>query len=424
MQRYELAYGKSTAAAEISSKNIQAVLSPINNGTTGAVAEGADEVSKALSSPIGAKRLSEIVQPGERVCIITSDITRPLPTHIVLPPVLNELYLAGVGKQEISVAFGLGAHRKHTAEEMRQLVGSDIFKEINCLDHDPAHCIRLGNTSRGTPVDIFNHVVEADRRICLGNIEFHYFAGYSGGAKAIMPGVTSTAAIQANHSRMVETAAAAGILAGNPVREDIEEVTRFLSIDFILNVVLDEKKNILRAFAGHPVKAHREGCLYLDSLYKQRIPGKADIVLVSAGGYPKDINLYQAQKALDNAKHAVKRGGIIILVAQCGEGLGNHLFEKWITLAKTPRDIVARVKDDFELGGHKAAAIALILERAEVFFVSDLRDELVKKMFMTPFSSVQEAVDCALTKKGAEAQVTIMPAGGSTLPIEEKRAPN
>ena len=171
-------------------------------------------------------------------------------------------------------------------------------------------------------MDIFTPVARADRRICLGNIEYHYFAGYSGGAKAIMPGVSTRAAIQANHSRMVEETSRAGLLEGNNLRADIEEAGAVCGIDFILNVVLDEHKEIIKAVAGDVTAAHRAGCAFLDTLYLKKIPRRADIIVVSQGGAPKDLNLYQTQKALDNAKHAVRRGGTVILVGSCKEGLG------------------------------------------------------------------------------------------------------
>ncbi len=411
--KVELPYGKGKACLELDEKNILAVLLPneVSPGLT-----GAEEVKRALRHPIGARPLTETVQKGERICIITSDITRPIPSSVVLPPLLQELFSAGVEPSDVCIVFSLGSHRKHTEAEMRKLVGNEVFETVRCMDHDPKRFIHLGVTKRGTPVDIFEEVVKADRRICLGNIEYHYFAGYSGGAKAIMPGVSTRAAIQANHSRMVEASAMAGKLEGNPVREDIDEVAEFIPIDFILNVVLDEHKNILKAFAGHYIEAHREGCAYLDTLYKKHIPEKADIVLVSAGGYPKDINLYQAQKALDNAKHAVKKGGIIILLGECKEGLGEGTFEEWMTSSKSPEEMIRRIQKDFQLGGHKAAAIAMVLQDAEVYLVSDLADDFVRTIFLTPFSQVQLAVDRAFEKLGQNAKVILMPYGGSTLP--------
>jgi nickel-dependent lactate racemase len=263
---------------------------------------------------------------------------------------------------------------------------------------------------------VFKEVTFADRIVCLGNIEYHYFAGYSGGAKAIMPGVSTADAIQANHSRMVEPSSTTGRIAGNRVRADIEEVADFIKIDFIVNVILDEKKQIIKTVAGHYIKAHREGCAFLDEIYKVRICRKADIVLVSPGGYPKDINLYQAQKALDNSKHAVKDGGTIILVAACSEGLGEEVFERWIIEADSPESMVEKIKENFELGGHKAAAIGMVQQKTNVYLVSDMDDNFVKSMFFFPFANVQDALNTALGKEGEKLQIIVMPHGGSTLP--------
>ena len=276
--------------------------------------------------------------------------------------------------------------------------------------------LRLGETRRGTPVDIVRTVAEADRRICLGNIEYHYFAGYSGGAKAIMPGVSTRAAIQANHSMMVQEAACAGNLDTNPLRQDIEEAAALCGVDFLLNVVLDEHKQILRAAAGDVTAAHRAGCAFLDTLYRKEIDQRADIVIVSQGGAPKDLNLYQTQKALDNAKHAVRDGGVVILVGSCREGLGEPTFEAWMTAAPTPRSLIDRIQREFRLGGHKAAAIAMVLEHADIYLVSDLEPALVESLFLRPFSTVQAAYDAAAEKLGTDASVLVMPYGGSTLP--------
>ena len=263
-----------------------------------------------------------------------------------------------------------------------------------------------------------------DRVVCLGNIEYHYFAGYSGGAKAIMPGVSTRAAIQANHSAMVMDAARAGALDGNPVRNDIEEVTKFLPIDFILNVVLDENKRIIKAVAGHHVEAHREGCKFLDSLYKVKNKLRADIVITTPGGFPKDINLYQAQKALDNAKYAVRDGGIIILLAACTEGYGEGVFERWINESSSPDDLIEKIGRNFELGGHKAAAIALVEKKAKVFIVSDMPFEMSRKIYMEPFDDIQKAIDTAFSELGPDARVLLMPYGGSTLPVAENKSGN
>lgn len=411
--KLEFGFGAGVQTVELPERNLLGILTAnaVEHGCTGQA-----EVARALAEPIGAPPPEAVVRPGEKIAIVTSDITRPCPTWLILPPLLDRLYGAGVRKEDITLVFALGSHRHHTPEEMRRLAGSRAYEEITCVDSDPTDCIHMGFTHRGTPVDITRVVAEADRRICLGNIEYHYFAGYSGGAKAIMPGVSTRSAIQANHTMMVRPEAHAGKLEGNPIREDIEEAAAICGVDYIVNVVLDEHKNIIFAVAGDVTRAHRAGCRFLDKLYRKEIEKKADIVLVSQGGAPKDLNLYQTQKALDNAKHAVRPGGIIILIGSCKEGLGERTFRDWIYAAACPKDLTDRVRRDFQLGGHKAAAIAMVLENAEVYLVSEMPEELTRKCFLTPFSTAQAALDAAFQKLGPDASVLAMPYGGSTLP--------
>lgn len=409
----KLPFGKEKLELSIPDKNLLQTLTP--NDVGGGVS-GVEAVIQGLENPIGSKPLHQIVTKGQKVVIVTSDITRPMPSYLVLPPVLKELNDGGIPDSDITVVFALGSHRAHTEEEKKKLVGEEVYNRVTCVD-SKGEFVHMGTTSRGTPVDIFKTVADADIRICLGNIEFHYFAGYSGGAKAIMPGVSTRDAIQANHKRMVEDAAKAGAIQGNPIREDIDEVCeKFVHIDFIVNVVLDENKKIRCCVAGHYIEAHREGCRFLDKLYKVQIPKRADIVVVSAGGYPKDINLYQAQKALDNAKHAVADGGQIIWVASAYEGLGEGVFEKWMTGHAKAADMIEHITREFQLGGHKAAAIAMVLQKADIALYSDLDPEFVRSIHLMPSSDLQAELDRALAKYGENASVIVMPYGGSTLP--------
>lgn len=412
----EFGYGCGVQTVDVPEKNLIAVLesNPKQHERRGEAA-----VRWALAHPIGAPLLRSIVRPGQKITIVTSDISRPLPSYDVLPAVLDELYAGGINAEDITVVLALGSHRRHTEEEMQHLVGERCWREVKCVDSDVDDCVHLGTTSAGTPVDITRVVAEADIRICLGNIEFHYFAGYSGGAKAIMPGCSTPAAIQQNHRMMVSPDACAGKIAGNPVRADIEEAGNLCGIDYIVNVVLDEHKKIVYAVAGDVMQAHRTGCAYLDEMYRKKLPQQADIVLVSQGGAPKDANLYQVQKALDNAKHAVRDGGTIILIGACPEGLGSRKFEQWLTEAPTAHSMVERIGQHFELGGHKAAAIGMVLDRAQIDLVSEMDDDFVRSIFLTPQPSAQAAFDAAMKKYGPDASVIAMPYGGATLPYME-----
>lgn len=412
----EFGYGPGVQKVDVPDKNLVDILMANEMEHE---RRGADAVDYALENPIGTPKLSEMVKPGQKVVIITSDISRPLPSYDVLPSVLKELEAGGIPDEDITVVFALGSHRKQTEEENRRLAGDYAYEKVRCINSDPDDCIHMGESSNGTPFDFTRAVAEADFRIALGNIEFHYFAGYSGGVKALMPGVSTPAAIQCNHSLMVSPDACAGKLEGNPVREDLEQALSACPIHFIVNAVLDEHKHIVYAVAGDVIKAHRVGCRYLDKMYRKPIPTRADIVLVSQGGAPKDANLYQTQKALDNAKHAVRKGGTMIVIGACNEGLGSAKFEEWLTGAPTAHSMIDRIAKDFQLGGHKAAAIAMVLENAQIDLVSEMDDDFVRSIFMNPQPDAQTAFDEAMARYGENATVIAMPFGGATLPMPQ-----
>lgn len=412
MEKITLGYGRSQQEISIPSTNLLGTIRPRKLGDS---LNPEETILNALKNPIGSSPLREIVKPGEKVAVIISDITRPCPNAKLLPYVIEELNQGGVSDQDIIIVSALGSHRPHQKEELRKLVGP-VFDRVTCMDSYGDDFIEIGVSSRGTPFQVFRPVVEADCRVCLGNIDYHYFAGYSGGAKAIVPGVCTRATIQSNHQMMLNPGARVGVLENNPVREDMEEIVKFLSIDFILNVILDDHKVIMGAVAGHFQEAHRAGCKILDQAYRLPIEELADVVITSSGGFPKDINVYQAQKALDNARWAVKPGGIIILVAECGEGFGEKTFEKWLEEANAPEDIIKRIYQEFKLGGHKAAAIASMTSQYKIFLVSNLQETQVKKLFMKGFTSAQEALDESFRQKGLNAKVWVMPTGGATLP--------
>lgn len=412
-----LGYGIGSQTVVIPDENLMGVLYP-NEAAPPQAAEHL--IRAALNAPVAGPPLCGIVRPHEKVVLITSDITRPVPSHEIVPVVLDVLYEAGVRPADVTLVFALGSHRRHTEAEKEKLAGTRAYREIRCVDSDPDDCVCMGYTRRGTPVDITRVVAEADRRICIGNVEYHWFAGYSGGAKAIMPGVSSRAAIARNHSLMADPHARSAVLEGNPVRMDLEEAASICGVDFLINVVLDAHKHILYAAAGEMQAAHRAACRVLDRLYRKPIARQADIVIVSQGGAPKDMNLYQVQKALANAHQAVRPGGTVILVGRCQEGPGEPVFEAWMRAARTPGEILERIQREFCLGGHKAAAFAKVLAMAEILLVSEIEPDTVRAMGMAPAGSVQQALERAMARHGPAAQVLVMPFGGATLPQLEK----
>ena len=382
-------------------------------------AEEQAEIGRALAEPIGAPLLSEFAAAATSAAIVVSDVTRPCPSYKFLPALLAEL--AALPAENISVLFALGGHRKHTAGEQAQLVGPEVMASgVRLLDLDAGECVPVGTTSRGTRLEVFRPYLDADLRICTGNIEYHYFAGFSGGAKAVVPGLCSYAAIRDNHRMMLAPSARAGILDGNPVRDDIDEAGGLVGVDYILNVVLDEEKRIIHAVAGHYLEAHREGVRAYDERCDLRIALAADVVIASPGGIPKDINLYQAQKTLDNVGGAVRKGGVIILVARCREGFGQTAFEEWMRTMGRPRVLVERIQREFVLGGHKAAAIAGLLTDVDVFLVSEFPDDVVRSMCMHPFAGVDEAVTAAFARYGEDARFLVVP-HGSRVTVRDER---
>ena len=370
-------------------------------------------IKDALQHPVQSLPLREIVQPGEKVVVVTSDSTRPFPTHIVVPYVIEELTNAGIRKEDIMVMFAIGSHRHMREEERKQLAGVDV----TLVDSEEERMHYVGSTKRGTPVEVDERLLFADRVIALGNVEYHYFAGFSGGAKAIVPGCASHKTISCNHRLMVDEQAKAGLIEGNPVREDIEEAASMVNVDFLINVVLNTHKEIVSCYAGDVTVAHRKAVQALESLYACPIAQPYDIVVVADGGYPKDRNLYQTQKALANAIYAVKEGGIIILVGGCREGYGNSVFETWVKTYHEPDQMIKEVQKHFVLGGHKAVSFAKAKKKADLYLVSSAID--VSDTFIKGRTNLQDTFDEVIQSKD-NPSVLIMPYGGSTLPVLER----
>ncbi|MCE8426457.1 MAG: nickel-dependent lactate racemase [Candidatus Methanoperedens sp.] len=403
-----LPYGKKELSFEIPENCSAEIIKPV---LFEGIIDGTREIKQALDSPINSKRLFEISEYVKKAIIIVNDITRPTPTSLMLPPVISELRSGGV--EDITVVFGLGIHRKQTEYEKKNILG-DLYGKVKSIEHDVNDCIYLGKTARGTPVEIFKPVAEADIVICTGTIELHYYAGYSGGAKSILPAVSSKRSIYANHALMLEEGSCAG-RAHSPVREDIEEAGRILGIDFILNVVLNEKKEIIHAVAGDYKDAHRNGAAFLDKISKIKVE-YADIIVVSAGGWPRDIDIFQSYKAIEHAKNAVRKGGSIILVAECKEGYGNRIFEEWLNYSRD--EVIEKFRSGFVMGAHKAALIAALSKKIDLYLVSSLADDTVRKAYFIP-ASPDGVLEMVLGKYGKNARVIVMPYGGSTLATGE-----
>jgi len=406
-------YGSGEKSFQIPESSFLKTVLPTDEKT--AAFSSDDLIRKALASPIGKPKLSKSVTPSQKIAVIVNDITRPTPSAYLIPFVLEELSAAGIPDENITFYFALGLHREQNTDEIKKLLGEDVFGRFKYAQHEVGSfpVTSFGTTSRGTPIEIYSDVVENDFIIGVGEVGFHYYAGYSGGAKSLLPGVSSKNSVIANHKMMIEKNAVSGHV-DSPVRADLEEAAKIIGLNFILNVVLDSHKNVVAAFAGDFIEAHREGVKVVDAMYKIPVP-PADAVIVSCGGYPKDINLYQANKALDNATQAVTEGGSIILVSECRDGIGNAVYDRWNKSCTTADDAIERFKKEFEFGGHKAATTAAASKRFDLYLVSSLSDEDTRDAFFEPCQTIEEAISRVLSEN-PNARFLVMPYGGQTLP--------
>jgi len=406
--RVSLRYGKGSVRLEIPRNRLLEVVKPRPSVHHG------QNVSQALAAPIGVEPLRKLIDRNDRVAVVVSDITRPCPTRRILPFVMRSLKNAGVAGDNVRILIGTGTHRGHTPAEKRTLLGTYATSIPQVVDHRMDSVQYVGTTKRGTRVSVNPMLLDADFVLAIGNVDVHYFAGYTGGYKAVIPGLAGKETIERNHSLMTLPNAEPAVIESNPVREDLEEAGQMTRLRYVVNVVLDESNRIISGFAGDPIAAQRAATKTVDDLVKVPVKEPADIVLASTGGYPRDINLYQAHKAIENASHAVKNGGTIILVAECSEGFGNTTFENWMTSASSLDEVREKLSKQFILGAHKAFALSKIARRAEIVVASNKlqTSSIILKTCRKP----QDALNDAWRSHGKDASILLMPYAMNTLP--------
>lgn len=417
----ELKYGKSKVNLDINGFKSLKILLPDEK-------EGLEEpfkgVEASLQFPIGTPPLRKMLEnkKPEKIVIVVNDITRPTPYEYILPPLLDQLHNAGVKKEQITFIIATGIHEPHTEEQNVQIFGRDIVNDYRFISHDPDdNLVDLGTLPSGNSLLVNKNVAEADFVITTGLITPHYFATYSGGRKSILPGVCGRRTIQENHSLMVDLFDRDLPLADNPINLDMIDAARRVNVNFILNVVTNSRKEIVEVVAGELVKAWQQGVEISAGMYRVPVERKSDVTIVSAGGFPKDINMYQAQKALDNANKVTRDGGVILFLAECSMGLGEPTFAEWMEEAGEPRDIIDRITEEFVLGGHKAFAIARVVEDKEVILISDLDQKTTESLFFKKADSLEEGLKYIAAKKGQDCFedcfMVIMPEGALTVPL-------
>ncbi len=389
-------------------------------GTDAAAA--AIRVNTAVNSPLDALPLHEFLAGGEKILVIVNDATRPTPTRIVLDAIADEL-----AKAQARFIVATGAHRAPTEEEYRQIFGAhyDAFRS-RCTAHvarDESSLVDLGATRNGTPILLNRAVFEADRVVAIGSVEPHYFAGYTGGRKAFLPGVAGFRTIEANHKLALSDMARACELAHNPVSQDMDDALNLIAVPvFSIMTVLDKDQNLAWCSAGDIRSSFDEAVGKADAIFTVPILRKADLV-VSVARFPMDIDLYQSQKAIDNGSLALKDGGTLIMVSSCRDGVGDRAFLDLMGRAKGPEDALARIGEGYRLGYHKAAKLALIAQRASIRAVCELDPALLSKAFIASCPDLQRAVDDILAAAGPGATVAFLPDGSVTVPRFVTRIP-
>ena len=412
-----LPYGKTEVCARIPTRNFLGSIEPREKP---AVADPRAEIERALQNPIGTAPLSEIAKAGEKVAVVVDDITRATPSYLMVPPLLDELNRGGVKDEDVTIIFGCGSHRPVTSKEMESLVGMEALKRVKATSHHnkSRDQVYMGKTSFGTKVYVNKIFAEVDLRVLTGDVGLHYYAGYGGGRKSVLPAVSGEETIQHNHAMILHSNARTGVLEGNPIHEDMVEAAKLAKVDFILNIVTNSKRELVQAFAGDLEQAFYEGVKLVDNMYKVPIEKRADIIVASSGGHPLDIDLFQAYKAVDSALNAVKRGGVIILVAECPEGHGNEVFYDWMRGFKDLKQMEKEIKKRFVLGGHKAYYLTRALQRVKIILVSIMPEYLAINVFKLKTAKVvNDALRDALDIAGKNAKIWATPYGNLTLPF-------
>jgi len=400
MMRVDLGYGRGAVPFEFDEGRFEqlggeeAAAPPLSDAELGAV----------IDDPLDSPALEDILSPGESVLVVVSDATRATGSAQVVNLLTRRLVQLGVAVRDLRVIFATGIHRPVTPAERAELLTPFVAQRVRALDHDARDeraCVDLGMTERGTPVLLNRALFDHSHVVLTGSVNFHYFAGFTGGRKSVCPGLAHARTVEATHLLALDferggrrAGVGPGRLDGNAVHEECERVAAEVAPSFVVNTVVDEKGAVVAAYAGDWRAAHRRACAEYADTHSARLDARRPLVVVSAGGAPYDVNLIQAHKALELASYACEEGGDIVLVAACTEGLGRPDFLKWFDSADS-RALEARLRDSYEVNGQTAWSLLTKAERFRVHLVSGLPDEEVRRMRMRPARTVEEALTAA-----------------------------
>lgn len=425
MTKVNFPYGKDFLSYDFENENFLGTLTSSLHGYTPAC-QGAELVRKAMAEPIGSPRLSELAKGKKNIVLIASDHTRPVPSKIIVPPMLRELR-EGSPDAKITILIATGCHRDTSEAELAAKFGEEIVKKERIVVHDAsdeANLVRLGTLPSGGALRINRLAAEAELLVAEGFIEPHFFAGYSGGRKSVLPGIASRETVLANHCSefIAHPLARTGILDGNPIHEDMLWAAKRAKLAYIVNVVINENKEAIYAVAGDAEQAHLAGCEFLSS-YCRVAPRPADIVISTNGGYPLDQNIYQSVKGMTAAEATVKEGGVIIMLAKANDGHGGEGFYRQLAeeadISKTMAQFLARGRNETVPDQWQTQIFLRILQRAAVIYISDAPKDMVKDLHMIPADTIGEALTIAksILKKDLPT-VTAIPDGVAVMVVD------
>jgi nickel-dependent lactate racemase len=413
---FSIPYGHGHLTARLEGPFAVELLAPAQ---VAAAADPVKAVREALSKPVGGVRLADFSK-ARSVAIAINDKTRPVPHAVLLPPLLEELQRIGVARESITFVIATGLHAPMKESEFEEILPREILSQYRVVSHDAtaeADLVALGKTKRGTPVQLNRTFAEADLRLVVGNLEPHQFVGFSGGAKTAAIGLAGRETINHNHALMLDPRSDLARYDDNPARQDVEEIGRLAGIHFALNDVINENKQVVRVLAGEPQAVMRAGIPLVCELYQVRVAAPFDLVITSPGGHPKDINVYQAQKALGHAARVTRKGRTIILVAACPEGSGSRGYEDWVSGVTSHEAVIERFKQEgFRIGPHKAFQIARDTVSRRLLMVTEMPPELTSKLLLTRCADLDTAVALALKDLPAGARIGILPWANATIP--------
>jgi len=414
--KVQLAYGQGHLEVELPEGTT--VIEPAHNP---GLADEKGAVLKALESPIGAKPLREWIRPTDRICIAFTDITRATPNERIIPWLLEHLRDF---RENIVLLNQLGTHRPNTRAELEKLLTPEVVRDYNVVNHEPeneAALVQFGTTRDGTPALINRHLAEADVRIITGFIEPHFFAGFSGGPKGIMPGCAALRTVMSNHGakNIGDPRAAFGITESNPIWEEIREIALRVGPSFLLNVTLNEQRAITGVFAGDLLAAHKVGFEFVRRSAMQKVKEPFDVVVTTNSGYPLDMNLYQGVKGMSAAARIVQERGTIIIACECREGVpAGSPLDKLLRSASSSAEILTMLSTPGFVRPEQwqAQIQALIQRRAEVLVYSSLPDEVIRAAHLEPCHDIAAAVRQRASASGSQARVAVLPQGPLTIP--------